>query len=190
MARVIMVHGYGHFVVTLEEGDPFPVRLAPAPADLVAAEETWGNIQVIVPFRSLCDQPGFERCPVELGRWGEESRVAGVDAPTPKGVAYRALLALTKSFPGGLSREALNVASAAGDARNALRDLAEAHPLWRAAIRFPRQNGDYRQESKGYRIAGYAEVVVSMTELVDAGQIGRSFLSEALDNSESFKVAG
>jgi hypothetical protein len=190
MARVIQVHGHGYFVVEIAKGDPFPVRLAPAPADLVIVEEQWANIQTIVPFRSMCDQPGFARCPVELGDGGRDSRVAGVAAPTPQGVALRALVALAKSFPGGLSRQALNVAAAAGDARNALRDLVEAHPLWRAAIRFPREKGDYRNQALGYRIADYGDVIISMTELVDSGQLGRAFLDEALDNGEAFRLTG
>ena len=50
-------------MVTLKEGDPDPVRLAPAPAHLVAIERQWGNIQVLIPFRSMCDQPGFDDAP-------------------------------------------------------------------------------------------------------------------------------
>ena len=64
MARVILVDGFGHFVVSLKEGDPNPVQLAPAPADLVANKETWGNVQVLIPFQNTMDLPAFERCPV------------------------------------------------------------------------------------------------------------------------------
>ena len=49
-------------------------------------------------------------------------------------MAFRTITALMRAFPAGLSRQALNVAAKAGDARNALRDLVETFPLWQSAV--------------------------------------------------------
>ena len=93
----------------------------------------------------------------------------------------------TKSFP-RLSRRGAEHRRRRRDARTPC-DLAEGHSLWRAALRSPRDGGDYRQEAKGYRIADYADVILAMTELVEAGQLGRAFLDEAIDKCESFRSA-
>ena len=182
MARVILVDGFGYFVVSLKEGDPNPVQLAPAPADLVSNEETWGNVQTLIPFRSTMDLLAFRRCPVQL----DPPCVAGLPTSMPEGVAHRAITALIGAFPGGLSRQALNVAAKAGDARNALRDLVGYYPLWRAALRFPRENGDYRNQSLGYRIADYAQVVSSMSDMVARGVLDKDTVMSAIENSDDF----
>ena len=170
-------------------GTDGPVQLARAPSDLVVNEETWGNIQVLIPFRSTMDLPACGRCPVELDG-DTPPRIAGIEAPLPEGVAYRAITALVGAFPGGLSRQALNLAAKAGDARNALRDLVETYPVWRSALRFPREKGDYRQQSLGYRIAPYIDVISLMRDLAASGVMDKDAVNAAIEKSDAFRAAG
>jgi hypothetical protein len=71
-------------------------------------------------------------CPVELSGEGEPILVHGLPAAGVVGVAYRALEALCKAFPDGLTRQQLNEAAGSKDARRALQYLEKNEP-WRTA---------------------------------------------------------
>ncbi len=186
MAQVIEVRGIGHFVLVLKEGDSSPVQLVPAPVHIIDAEQTAGNVQVIIPFANAPTPPPFGRCPVQLDADATAS-VAGIPTSMPDGVARRAVTALVGAFPGGLSRQALNLAAKAGDARNALRGLVETCPLWKAALRFPREKGDYRNQNLGYRIADYADVTASMIDMASARVLDDDTVRAAIANIDDFR---
>jgi hypothetical protein len=114
--------------------------------------------------------PGFQACVV----------VAGSVVPMLKGVPLRAVEALITAFPDGYSADDLNDAARAGDARNALKDLAARNPIWNAALRFPRSKGGQSGQNLGYRLATYTEIVESMAELFAAGTLGREAFRRAL----------
>jgi hypothetical protein len=71
-------------------------------------------------------------CPVELRGEGEPILVLGRCAEGVTGVAYRALEALCKAFPDGLTRQMLNRAAGSRDARRALQYLEKSEP-WKTA---------------------------------------------------------
>lgn len=97
-------------------------------------------------------------CPVQAPGPGLMATVAGRPAGRLKGVRLRAVAALIEAFPGGLTRDQLNSASRAAEARAALQALVLGDVLWAACIRTPRHGGDYRLPHAVYRIATLEEV--------------------------------
>jgi hypothetical protein len=150
MAFIIHVPGLGHYVIEGTPGDPSSARLVVAPSELVAEEERWRNLPIVLP--SVPRVPDGPPCPVELGDEGERAKIMGHEVAGPTGAAYRALRVLVHVYPNGVTGKQLNEAALASNACHALLKLTHAERWWGRVLVFPLVSRDANRGAKLYSI--------------------------------------
>ena len=178
MAKILEVRGYGYFTLALRPGDANRLQLAQASPDAVAIEVAAGNVPVMVPVVQVAGLPTVDSCPARIVDGA--CVVAGSIAPKLEGVGRRVVEALIRAFPAGLTSQGITAETGVSDPRNALKDLVTREPLWRAAVRFPREKIDHSRRSLGYRIGSYGEVIGAMQPLIESGKLDPQAFDRAI----------
>ena len=150
MAFIVNVPGLGHYLIEGNPGVPSSARLVVAPPEVVAEEERWRDLPIVLP--SVPRVPDAAPCPVELGAAGVSAKILGRDVTAPIGVAYRALRVLVGVYPNGVTGKQLNEAAMAANAGHALLKLTRRDPRWSRVLVFPLVSRGADRAAKHYAI--------------------------------------
>jgi hypothetical protein len=150
MAFIVHVPGLGHYCIEGTPGDPSSAKLVVAPPELVAEEERWRNLPIVLP--SVPRVPEGPPCPVELGEEGVSAKILGRDVTAPSGVAWRALRVLVGVFPAGVTGKELNEAAMAANACHALLKLTHLDSRWSRVLVFPLRSRGAERGAMHYAI--------------------------------------